>query len=120
MNRFDITRGSVTFSIPTVIEIEGEKVYIDESNIQDQREDYEGNLCAVELRFETEFTGKIAFFIKTSYDELVVAYGTLDEEESMEGFEYEHPEDQPYDILPEGEISEEFKDNIRIIEEPNY
>lgn len=117
MNRFDITRGRVTFSIPTVIEIEGEKVCIDELNVQELREDYEGNLCAVELRFETEFTGKIALFIRSSYDEFVVAYGTLAEEESMDGMEYEHPEDQPYDILPEGEISEEFKDNIRIIGE---
>lgn len=116
MGRFDVTRGNITFSIPNEIEIEGETVYIDELNVQDQREDYEGNLCAVELRFETELTGKIAFYIKTSYDELIVSYGTLAEEESMEGFEYEHPEDRPYDLLPGDEISEDFKDNIRIIE----
>ncbi len=116
MDRFEITRGNITFSIPTEIEIEGETAYIDEANVQDEREDYEGNLCAVELRFETEFTGRIALFIKTSYDELIAAYGTLDEHESMEGMEYEHPEDQPYDILPEGELPDEFLDNILIIE----
>lgn len=116
MDYFDITIGNTTFSIPTEIEIEGEKAYLDGSNVQDQREDYEGNLCAIELRFETEFAGKIAIFIKKSYNELIACYGTLAEDESLEGIDYEHPEDRPYDLLPEGEVSEEFKDNILISE----
>lgn len=125
MDHFDVTRGNVTYSIPTEIEVEGEKAYLDDSSVKDQREDYDGNLCGIELRFETQFSGKIALFIKTSYNELIASYGTLAEDESVDGIDYEHPEDQPYDLLPEGEICDEFKDNIIItqsddLEDINY
>lgn len=110
MSNFQVKSGRITFSIPSYIAIEDNKVELSRSDVRKIHLDSEGDPIAVELHFDEPSHGTVCLTIENDmYDRPDVFYGILNEPE-----DYEHDDDRPYDSLPRSQVPPEFIDGIII------